>query len=98
MPDTNQFPPEVSQHAIWLCLRFTLSCRDVEKLLAERGLDVSYETIRRWVQGISPSMALLGRPRVTLIQDAVEALGTGGSGSALAFAGHGALRQRQDDR
>ena len=34
---------------MWLYLRFTLSFRDVEDLLAERGLDVSYETIRRWV-------------------------------------------------
>lgn len=34
---------------MWLYLRFTLSYRDVEDLLAARGLDVSYETIRRWV-------------------------------------------------
>jgi transposase-like protein len=39
----------VIQHAIWLYLRFTLSYRDVEELLAERGLEVSYETVRRWV-------------------------------------------------
>jgi len=39
----------VIQHAVWLCLRFTLSYRDVEDLLAQRGLDISYETIRRWV-------------------------------------------------
>ena len=44
-----QFPPTVIQHAVWLYLRFNLSLRDVEDLLAERGLDVSYETIRRWV-------------------------------------------------
>jgi putative transposase len=43
----HQFPPAVIQHAVWLDLRFTLSYRDVEDLLAERGLDVSYETIRR---------------------------------------------------
>ena len=42
-------PPVVIQHAVWLYLRFTLSYRDVEDLLAERGLDISYETIRRWV-------------------------------------------------
>jgi transposase-like protein len=36
---------------VWLYLRFTLSYRDVEDLLAERGLEVSYETIRRWVLG-----------------------------------------------
>ncbi len=45
----HRFPPAVIQHAVWLYLRFTLSYRDVEDLLAERGLDISYETIRRWV-------------------------------------------------
>jgi transposase-like protein len=44
----HRFPPAVIQHAIWLYLRFTLSYRDVEDLLAERGLVVSYETVRRW--------------------------------------------------
>ncbi len=46
----HQFPPAIIQRAVWLYLRFTLSYRDVEELLAERGLDVSYETIRRWVE------------------------------------------------
>ena len=36
-----RFPPEIIQHAIWVYLRFTLSFRDVEELLAERGIDVS---------------------------------------------------------
>jgi transposase-like protein len=45
----HRFLAEIIQHAIWLYLRFTLSYRDVEELLAERGLDVSYETVRRWV-------------------------------------------------
>ena len=44
-----RFPPEIIQQAIWLYVRFTLSCRDVEDLLAERGILVSYETVRRWV-------------------------------------------------
>ena len=44
-----RFPPEIIQQAIWLYLRFTLSFRDVEDLLAERGIIVSYETVRRWV-------------------------------------------------
>ncbi len=38
----HQFPPVVIQHAVWLYLRFTLSYRDVEELLTERGLDISY--------------------------------------------------------
>jgi transposase-like protein len=43
------FPPAIIRHAVWLYLRFSLSYRDVEDLLAERGVDVSYETVRRWV-------------------------------------------------
>jgi putative transposase len=50
-------PPPVIQHAIWLYLRFTLSYRDVEELLAERGLDLSYETVRRWVSKFGPLIA-----------------------------------------
>jgi len=44
----HRFPPDVIRHAVWLYARFTLSFRDVEDLLAERGLDISYETVRRW--------------------------------------------------
>jgi putative transposase len=53
----HQFPPAVIQHATWLYLRFTLSYRDVEDLLAERGLDVSDETIRRRVVKFGPAFA-----------------------------------------
>ena len=52
-----RFPPEIIQQAIWLCLRFTLSFRDVEDLLAERGIMVSYETVRRWVNHFGPKIA-----------------------------------------
>ena len=44
----HRFPPAIIQHAVWLYFRFALSYRDVEDLLAERGIDVSYETVRRW--------------------------------------------------
>jgi transposase-like protein len=44
----HRFPPEVIRNSIWLYARFTLSFRDVEEMFAERGLDVSYETVRRW--------------------------------------------------
>ena len=44
----HRFPSEVIRHAVWLYAQFTLSYRDVEDLLAERGLDISYETVRRW--------------------------------------------------
>jgi transposase-like protein len=59
----HRFPPEIIQHAIWLYLRFTLSYRDVEELLAERGLDISYETVRRWVLKFGPSIARRLRDR-----------------------------------
>lgn len=44
----HRFPPEIIRQSIWLYAKFTLSFRDVEEILTERGLDVSYETIRRW--------------------------------------------------
>jgi len=59
----HRFPAPIIQHAIWLYIRFTLSYRDVEELLAERGLDVSYETIRRWVLKFGPLLARRLRQR-----------------------------------
>src|SRR5213078_2094157 len=53
----HQFPAEIIRHAVWLYLRFTLSYRDVEELLAERGLDISYETVRCWVLKFGPPIA-----------------------------------------
>ena len=53
----HQFPPAIIRHAVWLYMRFTLSYRDVEDLLAQRGLDVSYETVRRWVLKFGPLFA-----------------------------------------
>src|SRR5690242_5409410 len=53
----HRFPPEIIQHAIWLYLRFTLSYRDVEELLAERGIEISSETVRRWVLKFGPVIA-----------------------------------------
>jgi putative transposase len=64
----HQFPPAIIRHAVWLYLRFTLSYRDVEDLLAERGLDISYETVRRWVLKFGPLFARelrRGRPPPT---------------------------------
>lgn len=46
--DRHRFPAQIIQYAVWLYFRFPLSYRDVEKLLAERGIDVTYETVRRW--------------------------------------------------
>jgi putative transposase len=54
----HQFPPAIIRHTVWLSVRLTFSHRDVEDLLAERGFDVSYETVRRWVLNFAP---LFGR-------------------------------------
>ncbi len=64
----HQFPPDIIRHAVWLYVRFTLSYRDVEDLLAERGLDVSYESVRRRVLKFGPLFArelARRRPRPT---------------------------------
>jgi putative transposase len=53
----HQFPPAIIRHAVWLYFRFALSFRDVEDLLAERGLDLSYETVRRWALKFGPLFA-----------------------------------------
>jgi putative transposase len=53
----HRFPPDVIRHAVCLYLRFTLSYRDVEDLLAERGLMISNESIRRWVLKFGPIVA-----------------------------------------
>jgi transposase-like protein len=53
----HRFPPAIIQHAAWLYLRFTLRSRDVADLLAERGLEVSYETVWRWVLKFGPAIA-----------------------------------------
>ncbi len=54
----HRFPPEIIQQAIWLYVRFTLSFREVEDLLAERGILVSYEIVRRWVNHFGPMLAV----------------------------------------
>ena len=43
-----RFPSEIISHAVWLYFRFSLSFRDVEELLAQRGIVVTYETVRQW--------------------------------------------------
>jgi len=53
----HRFPPDVIRHAVCLYLRFTLSYRDVEDLLAERRLTVSNESIRRWFLKFRPVIA-----------------------------------------
>jgi DDE domain len=59
----HRFPPEIIQHAIWLYLRLTPIYRIVEELLADRGLDISWETVRRWVLKFGPAIARRLRQR-----------------------------------
>ena len=62
----HRYPSIVIQQAIWLYFRFALSYRDVEDMLAERGIDVSYETVRRWALKFGAIIARKlrrGRPR-----------------------------------
>ena len=58
-----RFPRDIIQRAVWLYLRFTLSFRDVEELLAERGIVVTYESVRRWVLIFGPAIARRLRAR-----------------------------------
>lgn len=53
----HRFPPEIIQYAVWLYHRFNLSTRDVEDLLAERGIALSYESIRLWCIKFGPQFA-----------------------------------------
>ena len=53
----HRFPPDVIRQAVWLYFRFTLSIRDVEELLAQRGIQVSRETVRCWVNKFGPLIA-----------------------------------------
>jgi putative transposase len=61
--DGYRFPPEIIHQAIWLHLRFTLIFRDVEDLLAERGIVVSNEKVRHWVHHFRPMIAAILRKR-----------------------------------
>jgi putative transposase len=53
----HRFPAAVIRHAVWLYFRFNLSLRDVEEMLAERGIEVSYETVRCWTKKFGPQFA-----------------------------------------
>ena len=53
----HRYPAQIIGHAVWLYHRFSLSFRDVEDLLAERGIVVSYETIRQWCAKFGPDYA-----------------------------------------
>lgn len=65
----HRFPPQVFAHAVWLYLRFNLSLREVEEMLLERGIDVSYETVRRWIAKFGPQIAQKLRRRQPRLGD-----------------------------
>ena len=53
----HRFPAEIISHCVWLSHRFGLSLRDVEELLAERGVTLTYEAIRLWCRKFGPVFA-----------------------------------------
>lgn len=53
----HRFPPEIISHCVWLYYRFALSFRDVEEIMAERGVTLSYEAIREWSRKFGNSFA-----------------------------------------
>ena len=55
-PYRHRFPKNVIQYAVWLYHRFTLSYRDIEELLLQRGIQVSHETIRGWCEKFGPTI------------------------------------------
>lgn len=59
----HRFPPQIIAHVVWLYVRFNLSLREVEELMLERDVDVSYETIRRWTVKFGPLIAHMLRRR-----------------------------------
>src|SRR5262245_38907103 len=75
----HRFPPVIIQHGVWVYLRFTLSYRDVEELLAERGLDISYETVRCWGAKVRTGDRTLATPAPTAAE---QSLAPGRDGGA----------------
>jgi transposase-like protein len=69
-----RFPPSVIQHAVWLYFRFNLSTRDVEDLLAERNIFVSYEAIRLWINKFGPLFTKRPPQHSTVRQQSIRAL------------------------
>ncbi|MFD5065735.1 IS6 family transposase [Streptomyces sp. NPDC058394] len=58
-----RFPPEVISHCVWLYHRFALSLRDVQELMLERGVEVTYETVHQWSKTFGPAYAAALRHR-----------------------------------
>ncbi|ASP23533.1 DDE domain protein (plasmid) [Antarctobacter heliothermus] len=65
----HRFPPQIIAHVVWLYVRFNLSLREVEEMMLARGVDVSYETIRRWTVKFGPLIAHVLRRRQPRLSD-----------------------------
>ena len=65
----HRFPREIISHGVWLYHRFSLSFRDVEDLLAKRGIIVTYETVRQWCMKFGPQYARNLRRRQSRLGD-----------------------------
>jgi len=88
-----RFPRDIIAHAVWLYHRFSLSFRDVEDLLAERGITVTYETIRQWCLTFGPKFARTlrhrrGRPGDTWFLDEDSLLSGKNTGNFAYFRTH----------
>jgi hypothetical protein len=67
-----RFPPEIISHGVWLYHRFPLSFRDVQEMMLERGVDVSYETILKRLdagQAANGGAPKIGRSTISLINE-----------------------------
>ncbi len=62
----HRFPSEIISHAVWLSHRFCLSFREVEELLAERGITVTYETVRQWCRKFTLARVFFSNSRSTV--------------------------------
>ena len=78
-----RFPPDVISYAVWLYYRFPLSLRMVEELLAARGIDLTYETVRRW--SVKFGLGIARRIRATAWREATS--GTSMKWSSRSMAG-----------
>jgi transposase-like protein len=67
-PGDGHSEPDNIRLAIWLYFRFTTSLRDVEGLLAERGIDVTYETVRCWANRFGPAIAANIRRQIAALE------------------------------
>ena len=94
----HRFPPEIIAHAVWLYFRFPLSLRLVEEMLLERGIVVSYETVRRWALKFGPAYARRLRRKPPSRRDVwhLDEVVVTISGQSMAVAGRGSrwLRPR----